>query len=85
MTTLIVMIMPNATLVVPLFLEVNAFHLIGGHAAGAVEEHTAIYRAIREGDGAAAARAAAVHLDRTLEDYRREIRRRVFDRRSVDE
>lgn len=28
-TTLIVMIMPNATLVVPLFLEVNAFHLIG--------------------------------------------------------
>ncbi|MFI0774489.1 carbohydrate ABC transporter permease [Streptomyces sp. NPDC021212] len=27
--TLIVMLMPNATLVVPLFLEINAFHLIG--------------------------------------------------------
>ncbi|MYS21183.1 carbohydrate ABC transporter membrane protein 2, CUT1 family [Streptomyces sp. DvalAA-14] len=27
--TLVVMLMPNATLVVPLFLEVNAFHLIG--------------------------------------------------------
>src|SRR6476469_1351445 len=30
---------------------------------------------------AAAARAAAVHLDNTLEDHRREIRRRVFVRR----
>ncbi|MEU1802639.1 carbohydrate ABC transporter permease [Streptomyces sp. NPDC019937] len=27
--TLVVMLMPNATLVVPLFLEINAFHLIG--------------------------------------------------------
>src|SRR3954467_10477879 len=27
--TLVVMLMPNATLVVPLFLEVNAVHLIG--------------------------------------------------------
>lgn len=27
--TLVVMLMPNATLVVPLFLEANAFHLIG--------------------------------------------------------
>ncbi|MEV4056176.1 FCD domain-containing protein [Amycolatopsis sp. NPDC049688] len=51
---------------------------IGGHAAGAIEEHTAIYRAIRDGDPEAAARAAATHLDNTLEDYRREIQRRLF-------
>lgn len=51
---------------------------IGGHAAGAIEEHTAIYRAIRDGDPDAAARAAATHLDNTLEDYRREIQRRLF-------
>jgi GntR family transcriptional repressor for pyruvate dehydrogenase complex len=51
---------------------------LGGHAAEAVEEHAAIYRAIRDGDADAAARAAAVHLDNTLEDYRREIQRRVF-------
>jgi GntR family transcriptional regulator, transcriptional repressor for pyruvate dehydrogenase complex len=50
----------------------------GGHADGAVEEHAAIYRAIRDGDPEAAAQAAAVHLDNTLEDYRREIQRRVF-------
>ena len=50
----------------------------GGHAEGAVEEHAAIYRAIRDGDPEAAAQAAAVHLDNTLEDYRREIQRRVF-------
>ncbi len=48
------------------------------HAAEAVEEHAAIYRAIRDGDADAAAHAAAVHLDNTLEDYRRDIRRRVF-------
>ena len=51
---------------------------VGGHAAEAVEEHAAIYRAIRDGDTDAAARAAAVHLDNTLEDYRREIQRRLF-------
>ncbi|EOD63280.1 FadR/GntR family transcriptional regulator [Amycolatopsis vancoresmycina] len=51
---------------------------VGGHAAGAIEEHTAIYRAIRDGDPEAAARAAATHLDNTLEDYRREIQRRLF-------
>jgi multiple sugar transport system permease protein len=28
-TTLVVMLMPNATLVVPLFLEINAVHLVG--------------------------------------------------------
>lgn len=51
---------------------------VGGHAEGAVAEHAAIYRAIRDGDPDAAANAAAVHLDNTLADYRREIRRRVF-------
>lgn len=51
---------------------------VGGHAKEAVEEHAAIYRAIRGGDADAAAHAATVHLDNTLEDYRREIQRRVF-------
>ncbi len=51
---------------------------VGGHAAEAVDEHAAIYRAIRDGDPEAAARAAMAHLDNTLEDYRREIQRRVF-------
>ena len=51
---------------------------LGGHAAEAVEEHASIYQAIRDGDPASAARAAIVHLDNTLEDYRREIQRRVF-------
>ncbi|NUQ98568.1 MAG: FadR family transcriptional regulator [Streptomyces sp.] len=44
----------------------------------AVEEHEAIYRAIRDGRPDEAAEATAVHLDRTLEDYRREIQRRLF-------
>lgn len=51
---------------------------VGGHAAEAIEEHAAIYRAIRDGDPEAAARAATVHMDNTLEDYRREIQRRIF-------
>lgn len=51
---------------------------IGGHAAEAVEEHFAIYQAIRDGDPEAAAQAAAVHVDNTLQDYRREIQRRLF-------
>ncbi|MEC3998046.1 FadR/GntR family transcriptional regulator [Actinacidiphila sp. DG2A-62] len=51
---------------------------VGGHAEEAVAEHAAIHRAIRDGDPEAAARAATVHLDNTLQDYRREIRRRVF-------
>jgi hypothetical protein len=41
-------------------------------------EHAAIYRAIRDGDADGAALAATVHLDNTLEDYRREIKRRLF-------
>jgi GntR family transcriptional repressor for pyruvate dehydrogenase complex len=51
---------------------------IGGHAAEAVDEHAAIYQAICDGDPETAAQAAAVHLDNTLEDYRREIQRRLF-------
>jgi len=51
---------------------------LGGHAPEAVAEHTAIFHAIRDGDPDAAARAAAVHIDNTLEDYRREIQRRLF-------
>jgi DNA-binding FadR family transcriptional regulator len=51
---------------------------LGGHAAEAIAEHAAIYQAIRDGDAEAAAEAAGVHLDKTLEDYRREIQRRLF-------
>jgi DNA-binding FadR family transcriptional regulator len=51
---------------------------VGGHAAEAVEEHLAIYRAIGAGDPEAAAAAAGLHLDNTLQDYRREIQRRLF-------
>jgi DNA-binding FadR family transcriptional regulator len=50
----------------------------GGHAEGAIEEHAAIFQAIRDGDPEAAAQATGIHLDNTLEDYRREIQRRVF-------
>ncbi|MFB9457982.1 hypothetical protein [Streptomyces antimycoticus] len=46
----------------------------GGSGEGA-RRHV---RAIREGDPEAAAEAAMVHLDNTLDDYRREIQRRVF-------
>lgn len=53
---------------------------IGGHAAKAVEEHDAIFEAIRAGDAEAAAQAAAVHIDNTLSDYRREIQQRLFFR-----
>ncbi len=51
---------------------------VGGHAAEAVEEHSAIHLAIRDGKPDEAAAAAGVHLDNTLEDYRREIQRRLF-------
>ena len=58
--------------------SVIGLHGLGGHAAAAVEEHAAIYHAIRDGEPEAAAEATSVHLDNTLEDYRREIQRRVF-------
>ncbi|GAA2488733.1 FadR/GntR family transcriptional regulator [Streptomyces longisporus] len=51
---------------------------LGQGTAAAVEEHEAIYRAIRDGRPDEAAQATAAHLDRTLEDYRREIQRRLF-------
>src|SRR5690348_14212031 len=51
---------------------------LGQGTAAAVEEHEAIYRAIRDGRPDEAAEATAAHLDRTLEDYRREIQRRLF-------
>jgi DNA-binding FadR family transcriptional regulator len=51
---------------------------IGSHAAEAVAEHAAIYEAIRAGDAEGAAEATSVHLSKTLEEYRREIQRRVF-------
>jgi DNA-binding FadR family transcriptional regulator len=53
-------------------------HTFGEGTAAAVEEHEAIYRAIRDGLPDEAAAATAAHLDRTLEDYRREIQRRLF-------
>lgn len=51
---------------------------IGAHAPEAIAEHAAIYQAIRDGDPEAAAVAAGVHVDKTLEDYRQEIQRRLF-------
>ncbi|KUN30339.1 GntR family transcriptional regulator [Streptomyces antibioticus] len=44
----------------------------------AVAEHEMIYRAIRDGRPDEAAKATAAHLDRTLEEYRQEIQRRLF-------
>ena len=58
--------------------SVIGLHGVGGHAAAAVDEHEAIYCAIRDGEPEAAAQATSAHLDNTLEDYRREIQRRVF-------
>jgi GntR family transcriptional regulator, transcriptional repressor for pyruvate dehydrogenase complex len=51
---------------------------LGEGTQAAVEEHEAIYRAIRDGRADEAAQATAAHLDRTLEDYRRQIQRRLF-------
>lgn len=51
---------------------------LGGHAMGAIEEHAAIYQAIRDGHPEEAALAAATHIDKTLEDYRKKIQQRVF-------
>jgi DNA-binding FadR family transcriptional regulator len=51
---------------------------IGGHGAKAVEEHEAIFQAIRDADPERAAQAAAVHIDNSLNDYRREIQQLIF-------
>jgi DNA-binding FadR family transcriptional regulator len=53
---------------------------IGGHAVKAVDEHEAIYQAIRAGDPETAAQAAATHIDNTLDEYRRAIQQRIFSR-----
>lgn len=52
--------------------------MLGEGTESAVVEHEVIYRAIRDGRPDEAAEATAAHLDRTLEDYRREIQRRLF-------
>lgn len=52
--------------------------VIGHRAEEAVAEHADIYGAIRDGDPDAAEQAAVVHIDNTLEEYRREIQRRLF-------
>ena len=57
---------------------IGIHNTLGEGTPAAVEEHEAIYRAIRDGHPDEAAEATAVHLDRTLEDYRREIQRRLF-------
>ncbi|WP_230985943.1 FadR/GntR family transcriptional regulator [Microbispora oryzae] len=51
---------------------------VGGRAAKAVEEHSAIYEAIRAGDPDLAGQAAATHVDNTMDDYRSEIQHRLF-------
>ncbi|SNX66184.1 GntR family transcriptional regulator [Streptomyces sp. TLI_55] len=51
---------------------------LGERTESAVVEHEVIYRAIRDGRPDEAAEATAAHLDRTLEDYRRQIQRRLF-------
>jgi GntR family transcriptional repressor for pyruvate dehydrogenase complex len=51
---------------------------IGGHGAKAIEEHEAIFQAIRDADPERAAQAAAVHIDNSLDDYRREIQQLIF-------
>ncbi|MET7452142.1 FCD domain-containing protein [Streptomyces sp. NPDC005574] len=57
---------------------IGIHNTLGENTELAVEEHEAIYRAIRDGRPEEAAQATAAHLDRTLEDYRREIQRRLF-------
>ncbi|WP_055715975.1 FadR/GntR family transcriptional regulator [Streptomyces torulosus] len=57
---------------------IGIHNTLGENTGAAVEEHEAIYRAIRDGRPEEAAQATAAHLDRTLEDYRREIQRRLF-------
>ena len=58
--------------------------IIGRHGAAgsripsAATEHEAVYRAIRDGRPEDAAAAAVLHIDNSLNDYNREIRRRLF-------
>ncbi|MFC8342526.1 FadR/GntR family transcriptional regulator [Streptomyces sp. NPDC057280] len=57
---------------------IGIHYTLGEGTESAVAEHEVIYRAIRDGRPDEAAEATAAHLDRTLEDYRREIQRRLF-------
>ena len=51
---------------------------LGEHGPAAIEEHDAIYEAIRRGDAEEASQATTVHLNKTLEDYRNVIQRHLF-------
>jgi GntR family transcriptional regulator, transcriptional repressor for pyruvate dehydrogenase complex len=60
-----------------------AVHIITGGAPGsslaAVEQHTAIFEAVRDGEPDRAAEAARAHVDSVFAAYEREVRRRVLD------
>ncbi|GHE15163.1 hypothetical protein GCM10010339_88910 [Streptomyces alanosinicus] len=56
---------------------------LGEGTKPAVEEHTAIYRAVRDGRPGEAAQATPARLGRTPEEYRRESRRCGFARFSA--
>jgi GntR family transcriptional regulator, transcriptional repressor for pyruvate dehydrogenase complex len=66
-----------------LHLQRWAVRLLTGGAPGstlaAVEQHTALFEAIREGDPVRAAEAARVHVESVYTAYEREVRRRVLD------
>ena len=51
---------------------------VGEHATKAIEEHQAILHAIRNGNPEEAAQAAAIHIDNSLNNYRREIQQLIF-------
>ena len=50
-----------------------------GSTLAAVEQHTALFEAIREGDPERASEAARVHIESVYAAYEREVRRRVLD------
>jgi len=60
-----------------------AVQMLTGGAPGstltAVEQHTALFEAIREGDPERASEAARVHIESVYAAYEREVRRRVLD------
>lgn len=50
-----------------------------GSSLAAVEQHTALFEAIRDGDPDRASEAARVHVESVFNAYEREVRRRVLD------